>query len=218
MITLLGISNKDNLTILDIEVDGTAWKDVCAYPAGVGLQDYVDVNHDRYLEDIESAKDSYTGSDIHTDMDGQTIEIPISMEKHLSRFYSETHINPSYIVELGSIRAKNNDDYIQEKINELANLRYDELIADYVYDGNPYLATRESSLIINMASALGQSRRWKTSDNNFIELSAQDLQTLATGINNRMQALYDKESTVMDLIKASDNAKNFDVISAWDEL
>jgi hypothetical protein len=122
----------------------------------------------------------------------------------------------TYKVVNGSVILKESSDFIQEKIDELAQYRYNKMSEDIIFEGNPYTATRESSLIVNMAAMLGQSRRWKCADGIHRDLTAAQLQQLAVEINTRMQAYYDKEETIADIIRNSQDVQSVNIQELWE--
>jgi histidinol phosphatase-like PHP family hydrolase len=67
-----------------------------------------------------------------------------------------------------------------------------------------------------MAAMLGQSRRWKCADGIHRDLTAAQLQQLAVEINTRMQAYYDKEETIADIIRNSQDVQSVNIQELWE--
>ena len=102
------------------------------------------------------------------------------------------------------------------KYQEIANTRYAEEIGGIDFHGNKIKTDRESQAMLTGAAlqAVNDPQykcRWKTENDEFVELTAQMILAIAVAVREHVQASFNKEAEKREQIK---NAKGLENIMA----
>lgn len=106
------------------------------------------------------------------------------------------------------------------KLNEIANARYEEEVSGYIFKGQTFHSDRQSQDRVFQAymASLNNpefTQTWKTKDG-WIDMTAQDFITLYNEFQMFLQGLYLKEKGLQDQIDLATTAEELDQIS-WSE-
>lgn len=125
-------------------------------------------------------------------------------------------------------RARTFDKYKEAVVTEAKGRRIKNAQKPVSYNGNKFEAdhTSQQKLTskLTYAQAAGKdtdsswSVGWKTADNNFVNLTYTDLETVVEKVNNQVQAAYNNESQLLSQIDQAttiDELESIDLTSGW---